>query len=183
MNKVSAHLLLGLFLMLFHSLQARAVDYELPDLNGQIQSLDQYKGKWVVVNYWATWCGTCMKELPDLVSLHEDNKEGDIVVIGVNFESISADSLKAFVAEHSIPYPILRTEPVSMTPLGAVPALPTTYIIDPNGKMVAGEVGIVTQQDLEAYIRGKKASEDYAETPVQAGGGGLGGKAFAPSVL
>ena len=169
MNKILTHLLSGLILMLCFSLQARAVDYQLPDLDGQVQSLDQYKGKWVVVNYWATWCGTCMKELPDLVSLHEDNKAGDIVVVGVNFESINQERLKAFVAEHSIPYTVLRTEPVRMTPLGAVPALPTTYIIDPNGKMVAGEVGIVTQQDLEAYIKGKKASEDYAETPVQAG--------------
>ena len=65
--------------------EARAVDYELPDTNGQIQSLDQYKGKWLIVNYWATWCGTCMKELPDLVAMHESNKDKDIVVVGVNF--------------------------------------------------------------------------------------------------
>lgn len=146
-------------LLLLMAIQARAVDYELPDMDGQMQSLEQYHGKWVIVNYWATWCGTCMKEMPDLVSMHENNKDKDIVVVGVNFEAIDNDQLKAFVAEQSIPYPVLRSEPVPVTVLGKVPALPTTYIIDPNGKVVAGEVGLVTRQNLEDYIAGKKAEK------------------------
>ena len=146
-------------LLLLTASQVRAVDYELPDIDGQMQSLDQYQGKWVIVNYWATWCGTCLKELPDLVSLHEDNKDKDIVVVGVNFESIGNDQLKAFVAEQSIPYTVLRSEPVPVTAIGKVPALPTTYIIDPDGKIVAGEVGLVTRQNLEDYITGKKAEK------------------------
>ena len=72
-------------LLLLTTSQVRAVDYELPDVDGQMQSLDQYQGKWVIVNYWATWCGTCMKELPDLVAMHENNKDKDIVVVGINF--------------------------------------------------------------------------------------------------
>jgi peroxiredoxin len=146
-------------LLLLATSQVSAVDYELPDVDGQMQSLDQYQGKWVIINYWATWCGTCMKELPDLVSLHENNKDKDIVVVGVNFESIDDEQLKAFIAEHSIPYSVLRSEPVPVTPLGKVPALPTTYIIDPDGKVVAGEVGLVSRQDLEDYIAGKRAEK------------------------
>lgn len=149
------------------SLQARAVDYELPDLDGKPQALDQYLGKWVVVNYWATWCNTCIKELPDLIALHEDNKNDEIVVVGINFETINSDRLKNFVAQHSIPYPVLRTEPVPTTPLGPVPALPTTYIINPDGVVVAGEVGIVTQQNLEEYIHEKKAAEERARITIQ----------------
>jgi thiol-disulfide isomerase/thioredoxin len=132
--------------------QAHAIEYRLPDLDGRMQSLDQYRGKWVVVNYWATWCGTCRKELPELVSLHEKHRNQDIVVVGINFESISPQNLKDFVAEQKIAYPVLRSEPVRRTPLGPVPALPTTYLIDPAGKVVAGEVGRVTRQDLEDYI-------------------------------
>jgi peroxiredoxin len=149
-------------LLLLMASQVRAVDYELPDVDGQMQSLDQYQGKWVIVNYWATWCGTCMKELPDLVSMHESNKDKDIVVVGVNFESIGNEQLKAFVAEQSIPYPVLRSEPVPVTALGKVPALPTTYIIDPDGNVVAGEVGLVSRQNLEDYIAGKKAEKETA---------------------
>ena len=163
-----AKLIVSFFILLLGlSLQARAVDYELPDLDGNIQSLDQYKGKWLIVNYWATWCGTCMKELPDLISLYEDHKDGDIAVIGINYEVISPDSLKAFVAEHLIPYTILRTDPIPVTPLGPVPALPATYIVDPSGKVVAGDIGIVTQKNLEDYIGGKKLADEKTGTKIQ----------------
>jgi peroxiredoxin len=131
--------------------EARAVEYELPDTDGQIQSLDQYKGKWVIVNYWATWCGSCMEELPELVDFHKNN-ELDAVVVGINFETIERNRLTKFVADNSIPFKVLSTEPVERTPLGPVPALPTTYIINPDGKVVAGEIGIVTRENLETYI-------------------------------
>jgi hypothetical protein len=77
-------------------------------------------------------------------------------VVGINFEEIGLRELKKFVAEQQIPYPVLRSEPVRRTPLGPVPALPTTYIIDPTGKTVAGEVGLVTQQNLEEYIAAQR---------------------------
>ena len=149
--------LAGLFATLLLSIcvQARAVDYSLPDLDGRVQSLDQYLGKWVVVNYWATWCGTCRKELPDLVSLYENNRQ-DLVVVGINFETIDRQSLKDFVAKQNIPYPVLRSVPMRKTPLGPVPALPTTYIIDPAGKLVAGEVGLVSKQNIEDYIAAQR---------------------------
>ena len=154
--------LLGFGLQVW-SLQARAVDYELPDTNGQLQSLDQYKGKWLVVNYWATWCTTCLKELPDLASFHENNKDRDAVVVGVNFEDINMEELSTFIEDKSIPYPILSSKPVPVTPIGKVPALPTTYIINPEGNVVAGDVGIITQQDLEDYITGEKTARTVAE--------------------
>ena len=147
--------LLTVFL-LFYVGQARAVDYELPDINGETQSLSQYKGKWLIVNYWATWCSTCMKELPELISLYENNKDKDIAVIGINYEAITKKDLKEFVENKSIPYSILRSMPVPVTPLGRVPALPITYIIDPQGKVVAGEIGIVSQKNIESYILIKK---------------------------
>ena len=148
--------------LLLAGMQARALDYSLPDLDGQMQSLEQYRGKWLIVNYWATWCKTCMKELPDLVSTHNENKDNDIVVVGINFESINTDELRGFVDEHAIPYPVLLSKPVPATPLGRVFALPTTYIIDPNGKLVAGQVGLVSQQHLLDYISEKRISGGYA---------------------
>ncbi len=156
MSKWVLSFLSVIFLMMCLIFQVRAVEYELPDTHGQIQSLDQYKGKWLIVNYWATWCGTCMKELPELIAFHENNKDSDAVVVGINFEFIEKENLKEFVSNKSIPYAILSTKPVRETPLGAVPALPTTYIINPQGKVVAGEIGIVTQENLESYIAQKK---------------------------
>jgi len=143
------------FLILVVATEARAVDYELPDTNGEVQSLSQYKGKWLIVNYWATWCGTCMKELPELIDFHKNNNL-DAVVVGINFEAIESNDLKEFVNTKTIPYAVLSTMPVKTTPLGPVPALPMTYIIDPQGKVVAGETGIVTRKNLESYIAQKK---------------------------
>lgn len=138
------------------SLQARAVEYALPDIDGRMHALDQYRGKWVIVNYWASWCGTCRKELPDLISLHERHRGKDIVVVGINFEDIGQRELAQFVSEQNIPYPVLRSKPVRNTPLGPVPALPTTYIVDPDGKTVAGEVGLLTQKNIEDYIAAQR---------------------------
>ena len=84
-------------LLLLSTSQVRAVDYELPDVDGQMQTLDQYQGKWVIVNYWATWCTTCLKELPDLVSFHQNNKDKDAVVVGINFEDINMEELSTFI--------------------------------------------------------------------------------------
>ena len=142
---------------------AEIVDFMLPDLEGKPVSLSDFRGKWVIVNYWATWCTTCLKELPDLVSFHKNNKDKDAVVVGINFEDISMEELNTFIEDASIPYPVLSSKPVATTPLGRVPALPTTYIINPEGKVVAGDVGIITQQDLEDYIAGEKAARTVAE--------------------
>jgi len=149
-------------LLLVTSLPSTAVEYALPDTEGNTHSFDKYRGKWVIANYWATWCTTCLKELPDLVSFHDNNKDKDAVVVGINFEDIEADELNDFIARESIPYAVLSSKPVPVTPLGRVPALPTTYIINPEGEVVAGDVGIITQQDIEDYIAGEKAARALA---------------------
>lgn len=156
MNKLSYSTILFTLLMFVAVAESNAVEYELPDTDGQLQSLDQYKGKWLIVNYWATWCGTCMKELPELIDFHENNNV-DAVVVGINFEEIEAKDLKEFINTKTIPFAVLSSVPVRQTPLGPVPALPTTYIIDPEGNVVAGETGIVTRENLEAYIAQKKS--------------------------
>jgi thiol-disulfide isomerase/thioredoxin len=146
--------LLFVFLCVLAS-AAQAVEYVLPDLQGRMQSLQQYRGKWLIVNYWASWCQSCIKEIPELNALHTHLASQDVVVVGVNFESLDVASLQTVVRTAGIQYPVLRSEPVPETPLGRVPALPTTYIIDPQGAVVAGQVGVVTRKDIEMYLRKK----------------------------
>lgn len=166
---ISSRIMLVIFvLLILSSLKARAVEYQLPDLNGQTQSLDQYQGKWVIVNYWATWCGSCIKEIPDLAALHKQNK--NIVVVGINYEEINNERLKGFVDAYDISYPVWRSKEVEVTPLGRVPALPTTYIIDPDGNVVAAEVGVMTKQSLEDYIASKSSLEKYSKYSVKQNG-------------
>jgi thiol-disulfide isomerase/thioredoxin len=135
---------------------AEPVDYSLPDVHGKKHSLADYRGKWVVVNYWATWCPPCQEEIPDLVEFHDRHKDDDAVVIGINFEDIGEEQLSAFVDSFLISYPILRSEPLAETPLGSIPGLPTTFIIAPDGSPVARQVGPVTGKQLDDYIARKK---------------------------
>ena len=137
---------------------AEPVEYSLPDLAGKQHALADYKGKWVIVNYWATWCPPCQEEIPDLVDFHERHKDTDAVVLGVNFEDIGSEQLGAFVDSFMITYPVLRSEPLAETPLGPIPGLPTTYIIAPDGSAVARQVGPVTGKQLDDYIARKQQS-------------------------
>lgn len=136
---------------------AEPVEYSLPDLDGKVHSLADYRGKWIIVNYWATWCPPCLEEIPELNDFHDRHQPaGDAMVIGVNFEDIGHEQLSAFVDSFLMTYPVLRTEPSFATPLGSIPGLPTTFIIDPTGTPVATQVGPITGEQLDAYIERKK---------------------------
>jgi Peroxiredoxin len=136
-----------------------AAEFSLPDLNGVTHHLTDYRGKWVVVNYWATWCPPCLKEIPELVDFYKQHKNSDTVVLGINMEDISLDRLKAFVKHYFISYPVLRMELTPMTVLGPVPALPTTYVVSPTGEVVARHVGPVSTQILESFITQKSSAQ------------------------
>ncbi|WP_455218160.1 TlpA disulfide reductase family protein [Kaarinaea lacus] len=162
LSTISATLLgrLTLLLALFSSpaVMAEPADFILPGIDGQQHKLSDYRGKWVVVNYWATWCPPCLTEIPELVDFHEDHKDKDAVVLGVNFEDIGANGLKRFTEEYFINYPILLEKPAPSSALGVIPGLPTTYLVSPQGEIVARQVGPVTAKLIADFIN---------EQPVQ----------------
>ena len=128
--------------------------FSLPDTRGKIHTLSQYAGKWVVVNYWATSCPPCIKEIPQLEAFHQRHKNHDAVVLGVDFEDISLAWLKDFMDSMSMSYPVLRSDmSQQVTPFGVIMMLPTTFIISPAGELVARQAGAVTAADLEAFIK------------------------------
>lgn len=132
---------------------AEPVDFRLPDVQGKDRTLSEFRGKWVVLNYWATWCPPCLEEIPDLVAFHERHRDRDAVVVGVNFEDIPAGQLKAFVEEYFISYPILRGDGMrAPSPELAVGGLPTTYIISPEGEPVARQIGSITGEAIEKFL-------------------------------
>ncbi|MBT3049098.1 MAG: TlpA disulfide reductase family protein [Candidatus Thiodiazotropha sp.] len=140
-----------LWLFMF-SAAAETVDFELPGLDGKRYRLSDYRGKWVLVNYWATWCPPCREELPELEVFHNNHKDTDAVVLGVAMERIEMPRLKAFVDEQFLSYPILIAKPAARTELGRVPGLPTSFLVNPEGKLVARQVGPLTLEDLESFI-------------------------------
>ncbi len=131
---------------------AHAVDLRLLDINGTEHRLSDYRGQWVVLNFWATWCPPCLEEIPELVVFHEQHHQDDAVVLGVNFELLNRQKLLSFVDENFIDYPVLPMAPARMTPLGPVTGLPTTYLIGPDGQVAKVHVGAVTASQLESYI-------------------------------
>jgi len=133
--------------------------FVLPDLNGQEQSLGQYRDKWVVVAFWATWCAPCVEEIPDLKAFHSRHQAKDAVVVGVNMESIELEKLRLFVNDHGINYPVWHMEPVLETPLGKVFGLPTTYLVNRTGEVVAREMGAITAEEIEAFIQRYESRE------------------------
>ncbi len=121
------------------------------DLKGISHQLSDYRGKWVIVNYWATWCPPCLEEIPELVSFAEGHAK-DSVVLGVNQERVDRRYLADFVENYFISYPILIGDEGSKTPFGRLLGLPTTFIISPKGVLVSQQIGGVTRQKLEQLI-------------------------------
>ncbi|HEC18131.1 MAG TPA: TlpA family protein disulfide reductase [Gammaproteobacteria bacterium] len=134
------------------SAHAEPADFILKDMQGKEHKLSDYRGKWVVVNYWATWCPPCLSEIPELVDFHEEHKDKDAVVLGVNFEDISLKGLQQFSEEYFMNYPVLRSKPAPSGALGPIPGLPTTYLVSPAGEIVARQVGPVTAKLIADFI-------------------------------
>ncbi len=130
---------------------ANPVDLTLTDLHGKQIKLSDYRGKWVVLNYWATWCPPCLEEIPELVHFHETHKDSKAVVIGVDMEELPREELVEFVEDNFVTYPIIPMTD-DMPAFDYVKSYPTTYLIDPHGMAVVKHVGAVTADAIEAFI-------------------------------
>ncbi|MEJ2384518.1 MAG: TlpA disulfide reductase family protein [Xanthomonadales bacterium] len=129
------------------------VDFTLVQLGGGDVTVSDYRGEWVVVNYWATWCAPCVKEMPELSSLHEE-RDG-VVVLGLAYEDVDDADFFEFLDKAPVSYPILKVDVYDPPkPFGAPKVLPTTIILDPEGKAVKTFLGPVTREDIENFIDG-----------------------------
>lgn len=131
---------------------AFAADFTLRDMAGKTHALSDYRGKWVIVNYWATWCPPCLEEIPDLIGLHEQGR--NVVVIGVALDYENPAQVSKFVDDNLMSYPVvLGTEQVTRQ-IGPSSVLPTTFIYDPKGQLVKTRRGLVTRKYLEKVMAG-----------------------------
>ena len=128
------------------------VDFALPDANGKVHRLSDHRGQWVVINFWATWCGPCMVEIPELMRFHERHKDRDAIVIGVNFEKIDTPDLVKFIAEMGINYLVVRAGDKPILPFEPLKGLPSTFFVDPHGELVADHAGPLTGEAIEDFL-------------------------------
>lgn len=140
--------------LLMTSLNTLANEFVFKDMQNKIQRLSDYNGKWVLVNFWATWCPPCLEEIPDLVEMYNARKATDFVVIGIAMTS-SKDSVLSFAKQMEISYPIIMGDDKSAAQIGRIDALPTSYLYDPSGKLVSYQAGMITREAIESYIRSK----------------------------
>jgi thiol-disulfide isomerase/thioredoxin len=129
--------------------------FTLTDTDGRSHSLSAYRGKWLIVNFWATWCAPCLEEIPDLVAIKESRK--DIEVIGIAMEFQDARQVVQFADGMFVNYPIVLGDRAISRSIGQVEGLPTTFIYDPQGKLAERHVGKITRKQIERLIGGKKA--------------------------
>ena len=113
--------------------------------------MSDFRCEWVVVNYWATWCTPCLKEIPDLSELHKERS--DLTVLGLAFEDLEDSDFAGFLEDFDVSYPILKVDVYEPPePFGAPKVLPTTIILDKQGRAVKAYLGPVTRETIEAYI-------------------------------
>ena len=124
-----------------------AAAFEMTDTQGKVHKLAAYHGKYVVLNFWATWCVPCIQEIPEIAAFSAAHPE--VVVIGVATDADDAAKVKQFAAKIGHRYALVLADDAVEKQLGTQKALPATRIYDPQGKVVYDRVGRVTRKFLE----------------------------------
>lgn len=126
-------------------------DLKVRTLDGALYDLAGHRGKWVVVNFWATWCSPCLKEMPELSAL--DAMREHIEVIGLAYEEIEPEAMRAFLGKHPVVYPVAILDVYDPPKDFATPrGLPMTYLLAPDGQVARQFLGPVTAKEIESAI-------------------------------
>ena len=131
--------------------QRRAsADFTLQDLNGKQWKLSSLRGQVVLVNFWATWCSPCRKEMPDLDALYSRFRKKGLVVLAISDEG--TDKVTPFLREHNVAYPILLDTDRAVNKLFSVEGIPRSFVYDRDGKLVATAIDMRTRQQFQAML-------------------------------
>lgn len=133
--------------------QKKAPNFSLKTGDGKTYELFQNKGKVIVVNFWATWCGPCRQEIPDFIEVYKRYKDQGVEIVGVSLDKGGWEKVNPFVKQNKINYPVVLGDAAVASTFGKVQFIPTTFIIDPSGNIVDEHTGIMTKAMLESKIK------------------------------
>jgi peroxiredoxin len=128
-------------------------DFTLRNAGGKSLRLSGYKGKVVVLNFWATWCGPCKTEIPWFIDFEKEFQARGFTVLGVSMDEDGWKVINPYVAEHKINYPIVLANEEVNELYGGIEALPTTLVIGRDGKVAFLHAGLISREDYEKEIR------------------------------
>ncbi|HEY0563511.1 MAG TPA: TlpA disulfide reductase family protein [Methylophilus sp.] len=141
-----------LCLLAGHAVADSKAQFAVTDIAGKLHKLADYQGKWVIVNYWATWCPPCLEEMPELVALYDARKNQDVMVIGIAFDADDQAAVVKFADDMLVSYPIVLGDASVIAQIGQAEVLPTTYFYNPRGELVKIKRGLVTKRYIESVI-------------------------------
>lgn len=152
---------------------ATAPEFSVTTLDGRTISSSDLRGKVTLVNFWATWCGPCRREIPDLVALQEKYRDS-LVIIGVSEDEGPVENVKKFAAEHKVNYPIVMTTAELQKAFPGVNALPTTFVLDRELRIAQKHVGMLdpTRTERETLALAglaQNARIEYIDPPAPVG--------------
>jgi thiol-disulfide isomerase/thioredoxin len=129
-----------------------APGWELKDVEGKPVNFSQFKGKVVVLDFWATWCGPCRSEIPGYVQLQEKYKDKGLVIIGVSLDQEGPEVVKKFIGDFHLNYQVVMGDDAVVAAFGGVDGIPTTFIIDRTGKIRDKKVGAMETAEYEKVL-------------------------------
>ncbi|KPV40369.1 hypothetical protein AN478_09265 [Thiohalorhabdus denitrificans] len=127
----------------------QAPEVVLEGLDGDSFRLSDYRGKLVLVNFWAPWCPPCRQEMPDLQAFHEAHE--DTVVVGLAINYRSRENVAKMADMMNITYPVAYASPQTAEKFGSFRGLPATYLVSPDGGIIGHHSGIMSREEMEAY--------------------------------
>jgi peroxiredoxin len=130
-----------------------APDFALKDLNGNTAKLSDYRGKVVLLNFWATWCGPCKIEIPWFIEFEQTYKDRGFAVLGVAMDDEGWEAVKPYLSSRKINYRVVLGNDRVAQEYGGVDSLPTTFVIDRDGRIASTHVGLVSRRAYEDEIK------------------------------
>lgn len=132
---------------------AKAPEFKLTTLDGKEVAAANLKGKVVVVDFWATWCGPCVAEIPGYVALQKKYGKDGLVIIGVSVDRGGPEKVKKFVEKHGMNYLVAMGDGALAESFGGFDAIPTTFLIDRDGNIRHQKTGAMPHEQYEALVK------------------------------